>query len=1101
MSNRDDAAGGTSRPAAQGRLAQVIATRGGLAAPEAPFVIEHREHLIYMLCEAAELEHGIMCQYLFAAFSLKQAVSEGVTEAELASVSRWRKQVSHVATQEMLHLALVHNLLSAIGAAPHLARPNLPQPADHYPAGVRLALLPFGEQALRHFMFLERPEGMDLDDADGLAAASRAAPLMNERDIVPRLQDFATVGHLYRSIEQGFGHLAAKHGEDWLFVGPPRAQAAPGHFGWPELVTVTGLSTAQKAIDTILEQGEGPRGDWRNAHFGQFVSILDEFEQMTAASPGFDPVRPVMAANCRPPERSGEVPLIEDPLTARVTDLFNVAYEILLQIFERYFAHTEETDGQLKMLADATITLMLRVLKPLGDLITTLPVGPGQPGRTAGPSFELFYETDYLMPHREAAWALLAERLDEAGWLCAEIQAGRGTQIAGPLDPVRAALAELAQTLAGQLPAGRPHARRGPAAAALTRADADSLMAHAAELARTVAAARHDDDVPRELASVFDAGYAALAAARPQAARDAQHGRLAQRLVASVLRPLADALGRFGTGPAGRAAAGGQPKGPAPASPPAGAADELVWAAAQSATRALVRLATAGTAPPGLAGLAEATAALQGLACEPADPARRQARLAALWGLQRGLPARIQTARNGPYLVTNAARLRDHLGEPVPATPQFALCRCGASALKPFCDGAHAGRGFTDDKDPKRVPDRRDTYRGQQATIMDNRGICQHSGYCTDRLATVFRAGQEPFVAPSGGRMDEIIRAARDCPSGALSYAIDGREQRGHVDWGNDREQAIEVTKDGPYRVTGGIALVGADGNPVQRAAGASAEHYAICRCGHSQNKPFCSGMHWYVDFRDPEPDPGAEPTLFEHAGGLPALTRMTRLLYEKHVPADPLLAPLFATMAPEHPGREAMWLAEVFGGPASYSRERGGSRQPASHAGLALTEEQRARWVALAIQAARDAGLPSDPEFRAALASYLEWGSQVAAIQSAPGAPPPRDAPVPRWDWGPAGPPAAATAVPADDEDSQQAPLPGPGEPVSFAAHIRPLFRERDRQSMSFVFDLWSREDVAAHAADILQRLRDGSMPCDGAWPGERIEVFQRWSESGGGP
>src|SRR6266536_3194904 len=376
MSNRDDAAGGTSRPAAQGRLAQVIATRGGLAAPEAPFVIEHREHLIYMLCEAAELEHGIMCQYLFAAFSLKQAVSEGVTEAELASVSRWRKQVSHVATQEMLHLALVHNLLSAIGAAPHLARPNLPQPADHYPAGVRLALLPFGEQALRHFMFLERPEGMDLDDADGLAAASRAAPLMNERDIVPRLQDFATVGHLYRSIEQGFGHLAAKH-------------------------------------------GEGPRGDWRNAHFGQFVSILDEFEQMTAASPGFDPVRPVMAANCRPPERSGEVPLIEDPLTARITDLFNVAYEILLQIFERYFAHTEETDGQLKMLADATITLMLRVLKPLGDLITTLPVGPGQPGRTAGPSFELFYETDYLMPHREAAWALLAERLHEAGWLCA----------------------------------------------------------------------------------------------------------------------------------------------------------------------------------------------------------------------------------------------------------------------------------------------------------------------------------------------------------------------------------------------------------------------------------------------------------------------------------------------------------------------------------------------------------------------------------------------------------------------------------------------------------------------------------------------------------
>ena len=120
-------------PAGQGKLAQVIATRGGMAAPEAPFVIEHREALIYMLCEAAELEHTIMCQYLFAAFSLKQHVGEGLTEEELAAVTRWRRQVSHVATQEMLHLALVQNMLSAIGAAPHFARPNLPPPGNGWP--------------------------------------------------------------------------------------------------------------------------------------------------------------------------------------------------------------------------------------------------------------------------------------------------------------------------------------------------------------------------------------------------------------------------------------------------------------------------------------------------------------------------------------------------------------------------------------------------------------------------------------------------------------------------------------------------------------------------------------------------------------------------------------------------------------------------------------------------------------------------------------------------------------------------------------------------------------------------------------------------------
>ncbi len=183
----------------RGRLAEVIATRGGLAPPEAPFVIEHREALIYMLCEAAELEHGIMCQYLYAAFSLKQDEDEGLTAEEAAAAKRWRKKISHVATQEMLHLSLVQNLLSAIGGAPHMSRPNFPHPASHYPAGVHLALIPFGDQALRHFMFLERPEGMAIHDAEGMAAFGRALPAMQKGEIVPRAQDFATVGHLYRS--------------------------------------------------------------------------------------------------------------------------------------------------------------------------------------------------------------------------------------------------------------------------------------------------------------------------------------------------------------------------------------------------------------------------------------------------------------------------------------------------------------------------------------------------------------------------------------------------------------------------------------------------------------------------------------------------------------------------------------------------------------------------------------------------------------------------------------------------------------------------------------------------------------------------------------
>jgi truncated hemoglobin YjbI len=271
--------------------------------------------------------------------------------------------------------------------------------------------------------------------------------------------------------------------------------------------------------------------------------------------------------------------------------------------------------------------------------------------------------------------------------------------------------------------------------------------------------------------------------------------------------------------------------------------------------------------------------------------------------------------------------------------------------------------------------------------------------------------------------------------------------------------------------VTGGIPLTDAAGADVPRAAGSSREHYALCRCGQSQNKPFCSGMHWYVEFRDPPRL--ADPTLFEWAGGLPALTRMTRLLYEKHVPADDLLAPLFASMTPDRPRREAAVIAAAFGGPAA----------PQAPDRPDMTEEQRPRWVALAIQAAGEVGLPADPQFRSALVSYLEWSSRAT------------DVPAPAWDWGPAGPPEPAQP---DTEEEAPVTLPGPDETVSFAAHVKPLFREHDRKSMAFAFDLWSQADVQAHAAGILERLRNGTMPCDGAWPPEKIEVFRRWTESG---
>ena len=137
-------------------------------------MVAHREQLWWLLAEAAQLEHMIMCQYLFAEFSLKDR-GDGLTVWQAEAVERWRQTLRDIAVQEMLHLALVSNLMAAIGAAPVFGRPNFPQRSGYFPSGVQLDLLPFGEQALRHFLYLERPEGMDLQDAAGFRLGRAAA--------------------------------------------------------------------------------------------------------------------------------------------------------------------------------------------------------------------------------------------------------------------------------------------------------------------------------------------------------------------------------------------------------------------------------------------------------------------------------------------------------------------------------------------------------------------------------------------------------------------------------------------------------------------------------------------------------------------------------------------------------------------------------------------------------------------------------------------------------------------------------------------------------------------------------------------------------------
>ncbi|MDW0141984.1 MAG: CDGSH iron-sulfur domain-containing protein [Nitrososphaeraceae archaeon] len=215
---------------------------------------------------------------------------------------------------------------------------------------------------------------------------------------------------------------------------------------------------------------------------------------------------------------------------------------------------------------------------------------------------------------------------------------------------------------------------------------------------------------------------------------------------------------------------------------------------------------------------------------------------------------------NGPYYLINDMQpkvvynLQNFKGEPLSTTVGIALCRCGASKNKPFCDGTHNVIGFSsanrtldenDDTKKTAIKDQRRNYPGKEITVHDNRKICSHAAECVNNLSSVFKLGSRPWINPDASKMNDIIDVVRRCPSGALSYSIDGVEYR---DPEEQRNPIVTVLKNGPYHITGGIELIGEN---IQFGEGASKEHYTLCRCGASENKPFCDGAHKSSKFND----------------------------------------------------------------------------------------------------------------------------------------------------------------------------------------------------------------------------------------------------------
>jgi len=201
----------------------------------------------------------------------------------------------------------------------------------------------------------------------------------------------------------------------------------------------------------------------------------------------------------------------------------------------------------------------------------------------------------------------------------------------------------------------------------------------------------------------------------------------------------------------------------------------------------------------------------------------------------------IECKPDGPYLVKNLDALTDAFGNRIEGKPVMALCRCGGSANKPFCDGAHQKNGFSGARLSEPGADKVETYTAGRLTIHDRRSLCAHAGRCTDGLATVFKYKSEPWIDPAGGAIEAIIETIGKCPSGALSYTLDGVEGKAAP-----QPPSITVTKDGPYAVAGDVQWLAPDA-----AQGTPSARYTLCRCGGSKNKPFCDGTHWSIGFKD----------------------------------------------------------------------------------------------------------------------------------------------------------------------------------------------------------------------------------------------------------
>ncbi|MET0287938.1 MAG: ferritin-like domain-containing protein, partial [Polyangiales bacterium] len=376
-----------------------------------------REQLLHALYEAAELEHNLMCTYLYAAFSLRD--DDGLSEEEARAVKRWRDVILHVAIDEMGHLTAVWNITAALGGVPRFGRANFPLDPGMLPAGITVKLAPFDAQVLQHFIHLERPAGSSEPDGEGFAAPWVYAREVRAVRITPMPLDYDTVGVFYERLGVSLQDFVARHGEAVAFAGDPALQLSPSEIQLNGARPVLCSKTALAAFHAIIEEGEGARIESANSHYARFLQVREELRALQAKNPSFQPAYPAATNPVlrRPLVQHGRV-WIEDEDSARVVDLANTSYAAMLRLIA--YAYSIPRPRAEKALAVDLGMGLMRAMTLLAERAARMPAGPSYPGCNAGMSFAALRDAAPFTPG-PGARAFFVERLTEMAQVANEL--------------------------------------------------------------------------------------------------------------------------------------------------------------------------------------------------------------------------------------------------------------------------------------------------------------------------------------------------------------------------------------------------------------------------------------------------------------------------------------------------------------------------------------------------------------------------------------------------------------------------------------------------------------------------------------------------------